>query len=96
VAYRIWQFLIPWKQHSSPEHKEENARVKEKARRRRTAAPVRNREYPAERFLCHPKGLRVGHEEEDEGRIKCVFRFEGNIDWGRRRRLFISVAHFFS
>lgn len=63
---------------------------------RRTAATIRNREYPAEHFLCHPKGLGVGHEEEDESGIEGIFGLEGNIDRGLLGRLLLVLTHFFS
>ncbi len=69
--------------------------MKKETDRRRTAAAVRNREQPAERFLCHPKGLGIGHEKENESGVEGVFGLEGHIDGGLLGRLLV-VAHSFS
>ena len=54
--------------------------MKEEAGGRGAAAGIRDSKEPSEDTLCHLKGLRVRDEEKDKGAIKCILRFEVDIN----------------
>ncbi len=72
--------LVLWEKHRSPQNNEKEPAMKEKTKSRRTATSVRNSENPSKDLLCHPKGLWVGYEEEDESRVKGIFGLQGKIN----------------
>jgi len=54
--------------------------VKEEAGGRGAAASICDGKEPSEDTLCHLKRLRVRDEKKDEGAVKCILRFEVDIN----------------